>query len=112
MTSQSENKGQEDKAQEQNLDLRRILSNAYASLEAEKTTNSFNAYTFEEAMDAQIERIEGKGTPIRPNELDRISKIESELVQAVEKIKAMPPEMFNEKDEAQDVNTSEDQTGV
>lgn len=91
--------------QDRNTRLRRDLSNAYASLQGEQTSKSFSAYTFEEALDAQIERIEGEGTKLRPNLLERVDNIESRVLQAVNQIKEMPPEDFIQKDEEQDVNT-------
>ena len=94
-------------AQERNTELRRSLSNAYASLVGDKTNKSFSAFTFEEAMDAQIERIEGAGTELRPNLLDRVARIESRLVQAVEQAKQQAPETFQKPDSSRDVNTSE-----
>jgi uncharacterized protein YicC (UPF0701 family) len=94
-------------AQEQDLSLRlrRQVSNAYAAVRGEQTAKDFAAYTFEEALDAQIERIEGEGTQLRPNLLDRVTRIETELVSAVEEIKAMPPESFIEPNPDEDVNT-------
>ena len=71
--------GQREQVQNRNTRLRESLSNAFVALQAEKTTQSFSAFTFEEALDAQIERIEGAGTQLRPNELDRISRILSQV---------------------------------
>ena len=89
-----------------NSKYRRDLSNAYAALLGDQTRRSFAAFTFEEALDAQIERIEGEGTQIRPNLLDRVSRIESLAVQAVDQIKALPPDNFLKPDPSSDVNTA------
>lgn len=83
------------------------LNDAYAQLESEKAIQSFNAFTFEEALANQIERIEGESTKIRPNELDRTERIYQNLVKAVEELKQVPPEKFLTKDNARDVNTPE-----
>lgn len=97
--------GQEESVQDRNTRLREVLSNAYAALQAEKTVQSFGAFTFEEAMDAQIERISGKGTQLRPNELDRVSRILNQVRDAVTQVKALPPESFAKPKEGEDVNS-------
>jgi len=87
---------------------RMALNDAYAQLESEKTTQTFNAFTFEEALDNQIEAIEGESTKIRPNELDRVDRIYFNLQNAVEVVKQVPPEQFLTPNEQNDVNTDED----
>lgn len=94
--------------QDRNSRLRESISRAYARLLGEQVSKSFTAFTFEEALDAQIERIEGTSTKLRPNLLDRVKKIESEVVDAVKQIKALPPEEFTEVDTTLTVNTKED----
>lgn len=95
------------KDQTQNLELRKSLNNAYAFVEGQKSVQSFSAVTFEELMDQQIERLSGKGTASRPNAYDRITRISTDVQQAVAKIKSMPDDAFVESDTAQDVNTPE-----
>ena len=90
---------QEAAQQDEALRLRRMLSNGYAALLGAQTTQDFSRFTFEEAMDRQIERIEGKGTSLRPNLLDQVAKIKSELVNAVRQIKEMPPESFRDPED-------------
>ena len=104
---------QAEKNESQSLQLfhikqRRALDNAYGAVLAKQNINSFAAYTFEEAVDQQIERIEGKGTTIRPNLLDRVERIKSQLLQAVDVLKKVPPDHFLERDPAEDVNTDEE----
>ena len=103
-------KGKTESEQDLGLRLRRQLSNAYSALLGDQTIASFTAFTFEEAMDREIEHIEGEGTQIRPNALDRVTKIETELLKAVDELKALPPEAFIEKDEEDDVNTEKEVT--
>jgi hypothetical protein len=93
------------KAQQQNLEIREHLNDAYAALEGTKAVQSFSAFTFEDALDAQIERIEGSDTTLRPNELHRVNRIETRLLDAVTKIKALPPDAFVEPNRDRDVNT-------
>lgn len=96
---------EESKLQQYNLSQRRALNNAYAALEGQKNVMSFAAFTFEDAVDLQIERIEGTGSRLRPNELQRVDRIEQEMLKAVEELKEVPPENFLEHDEENDVNT-------
>lgn len=93
------------KAQEQNLALREALANAHAFVIGRQATQSFASLSFEDLADQQIERIEGAGTKLRPNELDRLDKIERDLSNAVAQIRALPPEAFVAPDEDRDVNT-------
>ena len=86
---------------------RQAINDAFAQLEGEKTVQSFNAFTLEEALDLQIERIEGESTRIRPNELDRTERVYQNLTTAAEELKKIPPEMFLSKDSSRDVNTPE-----
>jgi hypothetical protein len=89
---------------------RMALSDGYAELESEKHSKSASAFTFEEALDAQIQEIEGLSTKVRPNKLDRVEAIYNNVVDAVEHLKNIPPEQFLSEDEDRDVNTSEDGT--
>lgn len=101
--------GQKETVQNRNTRLREALSEAYAALQAEKTTQSFSAFTFEEALDSQIERIEGAGTQLRPNELVRVSRILNGVVESVKQIRVLPPESFAKPKEDEDVNAPEEQ---
>jgi hypothetical protein len=105
MVDTPKDKGQTESEQDLSLRLRRQLSNAYASILGEQTAKDFSAFTFEEAVDAQIERIEGEDTEMRPNLRNRVLKIKNETLKAVEEIKNMPPEAFIEKKEDEDANT-------
>jgi len=96
---------EEKSLQQFNLNQRRAINNAYAALEGQKNINSFSAFTFEDAMDLQIERIEGTGSKLRPNELERVDNIEQEMIKAVAELKDVPPEQFLKPDEDRDVNT-------
>ena len=98
-------KNEEERLQQFNLNQRRAINNAYAALEGQKSASSFSAFTLEEAVDLQIERIEGTGTRLRPNELERVDKIEQEMLKAVEQLKEVPPEQFLKADPDKDVNT-------
>jgi hypothetical protein len=91
--------------QSQNLAIREYLNNAYAAVEGQKAVQSFAAFTFEDALDQQIERIEGADTDMRPNELHRVDKVEANVLAAVAQVKALPPNAFVEPRDERDVNT-------
>lgn len=91
--------------QEQNLELRRAISDAYAFVEGQKLVQSFSAVTFEELLDQQIERIEGASTTQKPNEIDRVTRVEQDVISAVAKIKKMPDDAFRKTPEDNGVNT-------
>jgi hypothetical protein len=73
----------------------------------EQVSKSFAAFTFEEAVDAQIARIEVNVTKLRPCLLDRVDQIQNALTDAIKQIKAAPPESFVPRDPKTNVNTSE-----
>ncbi len=102
----NDDKNEEEQLQQYHMRQRQALNNAYAALEGQKTSQSFAAFTFEEAVDQQIELIEGSGTQLRPNELERVEKLKTELVSAVAQLKEVPPEQFLEPDADEDVNTA------
>lgn len=111
MPTDKQEQAQEEQDQARNTRFRESLANAYAALQAEKTIQSFSAFTLEEALDAQIDRIEGKGTKLRPNELDRVDRILNQVIQAVDQLKSLPPESFSKPDQSSDVNTPEQVNG-
>lgn len=85
--------------------LRTDIHNAYAFVEGQRFTQSFASFTVEEAMDAYVERLSGKDTPVRPNVINRTKAVAARVAAAVEKIKAMPADAFRAADPATDVNT-------
>lgn len=85
--------------------LRIDIHNAYAFVEGQRFTQSFASFTVEEAMDAFVERLSGKDTPVRPNVINRTKGVAARVAAAVEKIKAMPADAFRASDPATDVNT-------
>ena len=101
----SQQANQEAPSLDLNLELRRVLNQSVGAVLGRQTTESFYALTYEELADQQIERIEGKGTETRPNELERVNKIESDLINAVAQIRNIPPESFLLADPDRDVNT-------
>lgn len=103
--SPSQQANKEAPALDLNEELRRVLNQSIGAVQGRQTTESFYAVTYEELADQQIERIEGKGTETRPNELERVNKIESDLLNAVAQVRTIPPENFLLADPSRDVNT-------
>lgn len=95
----------DDSTQNQNLELRQALNDAYAFIEGQKTVQAFAAVTFEELLQEQNDTLTGPDTESRPNAFNRITKLSNAVQQAVEKIKAMPPTAFVESDPTTDVNS-------
>lgn len=103
--AKEQDKGVNDTGQSRNIRQREALSNAYAALVGQQNIQGWTAFTVEEALDAQIERIEGKSTSKRPNELERVDRIEQETLAAIAALRDTPPEQFIESSSDQDVNT-------
>ncbi len=108
-TGNQQEQEQNQSAQQTNVDIRYHLSNAYAFIEGQKSSQTFSAFTPEEAHDRFIERIEGKSTPFRPNVLERIDRVVQNVSSAVAQVKALPSEAFRRPTE-DDVNTPEETT--
>lgn len=100
-----EQQGQERQQLSRNRKLRDALNNAFAAVESDRYTTTAVSFSFEEAVDQQIQRIERGGSKIRPNELERVDAVEQNIIRAVEQIKQVPPEFFLARDPRRDVNT-------
>jgi predicted DNA-binding protein len=101
----TKDKATEEKLQNEADDLRGSIEAGVAFVEGQKAIQSFSAFTVEDAIDAYIERIEGADTDARPNVLNRIKKVTSEVVSAVARSRSLPPEAFREKKPGKDVNS-------
>jgi len=105
----NEKNANDDEAKEELSDqLRRSVASAYAFVQGQETTESFSALTFEECLDAQIQRIEGPGTDIRPNVLDRIKKVKEDILSAISQIKQLPDSFFKTPNDGEDAVTSQE----
>lgn len=96
---------QESASIDQNEKLRRVLNQALGAVLGRQLTESFSAITYEELASAQIARIEGVGTAVRPCELEQVDRIEADLLNLVEQVRNRPPEDFLSSDASRDVNT-------
>jgi len=102
----SQSQVDEQAKQDANMKLREALNDAYGALEAQKSVQSFVAFTFEEAMQNQLDRLTGTSTRLRPNELDRVTRIVQNVTTAISIVRQTPPEAFLDPSEARDVNTA------
>lgn len=91
--------------QDLNIELRRVLNDAYGFVVGQQATQAFGAVTYEQLADQEIERIVGAGTSLRPNEIDRIQKMEQDLTSMIQQIRDIPPERFILANQDSAVNT-------
>ena len=92
--------------QQANIDLRVALSDAYAAVESAAGTQSFAAYTLEDALQDQINAISGKtNNQNRPNLQDQVTAIVQNLTQAISTMATLPSNFFGTADPSLDVNT-------
>jgi hypothetical protein len=94
--------------EDEKIELRRVINDAYAFVLGRQATQTFGALTYEELADQQIERIEGTGTVLRPNELARVDRVEQDLKNLINQIRDIPPERFVLSNPDRDVNTTPD----
>lgn len=99
---------QDDASQDETIRQRLEISNGYAALLGEQTNQTFAAFTFEEALDQQIEAIQGAGTDAHPNQLGRVARIKAQLIGSVDQVLKLDPSQFNKLTD-QTVNTPPDQ---
>jgi len=100
-------KNEEYRLQSTHLKQRRAINDAYAMLLAQDAVQSFSSYTFEEALQDQLDKIENDDRQERPSELKRVERIEQSLVTAAKEIKKIPPDQFQLPNRKRDVNTTE-----
>jgi hypothetical protein len=84
----------EAKQRQLNLQMRQVMSDAYTFVRSREYTETVANITYEELLDAAIDRIEGsKGrSDVRSTRLDRVQKLKEQLSTAVATIKARPPQ--------------------
>lgn len=109
-TKQKQNAAKQSPAKKQgklNLQMREVIGGAYAFVRGRQYTETVANITYEELLDAAIDRIEGvKGrSDIRGTRLDRVEKIKAEISQAVDTVKSLPPSQWQLQN---DESTSEE----
>jgi hypothetical protein len=68
-------------------EARNALAKATNALQGAALARSLQAMTFEEAVDAYIQSVEGPSTQVRPNKLDRIARVASGVTKTAEILK-------------------------
>lgn len=97
-----------------NLQMREVIGRAYSFVRGKQYTETIANITYEELLDAAIDRIEGtKGrSDVRGTKLDRITKIKEEISNAVDTVKKLPPAQWqlqnDESISAQDAMNTEE----
>ncbi len=84
-----------------NLQMREIIGSAYAFVRGCQYTETVANITYEELLDAAIDRIEGlKGrSDVRATKLDRVEKIKMDISSAVDTVKKLPPSYWELQNE-------------
>lgn len=84
-----------------NLQMREVIGRAYAFVRGRQYTETVANITYEELLDAAIDRIEGtKGrSDVRATKLDRVDSIKQEISQAVDTVKSLPPNSWQLQNE-------------
>jgi hypothetical protein len=105
-TQSNKEKRADEKLEKFHLTQRQVINRAYGSLQGRANADTFRAFTFEEALDAHIEEIEGETySQAHPNKLDRVSQMKNDIVRIAEELKTQPPETFALADDEDNVNT-------
>lgn len=88
--------------------LRLAINNAYAFIKGCEATSSFVATSFEELMQKQMDRLQGKNLSGR-SAPDRIQSFRDNLTSAINQIKSSASDQFNYPDQnnANSVNTTQ-----
>lgn len=86
-------------------EYREPLQAAYSFVEGQKVAQAFAARTPEDCYDDFIERVAGPGRGARLNVLEKIARIKADVLAAVERVKALPPEAFRDPKPDEDANT-------
>ena len=115
-TSTSVSAQQQDQNAAMNQNMRQILNDAYAFVRGCDYNQTVANLTYEELLDAAIDRIEGTSAStgnVRSTKLQRIAKIKSDISSAVDTIRSKPPSawVMNNSDAVQpddNVNTPEE----
>ncbi len=75
-------------------EVRRSLQTSYAHIKSMEALTSFEALTFEEAADQEIERLSGTPASGRLSVRARIEKDAEQLRTVIKQLKALPDEAF------------------
>lgn len=104
---QEESQAQQDAADE----IRSALAAGFAFVRSREVVASVAAISFEESVDSAIKDIETDESDIRVSKLTAVRQMRQELVDAVDRARRMPPEMFETRSTQGAANTTIDGDG-
>ncbi len=86
---------------------REVTASVVGFVRSREITRAFTSLSLEELIDRRIARIEAPQDGQRPGALAQILKIKTDFVNAIEGIRATPPDAFRSPDPSTDANTSD-----
>jgi len=92
--------------EQQNIEFRRAIQSAYATVQAADATRGLGSVTYEELLQQQVDMIEGAGTDTRPNILQRIDRVEADILAVVSQVKELPADYVLQPDGQLVANTA------
>jgi hypothetical protein len=92
--------------EQQNLEFRRAIQSAYTTVQAAEASRGLGSVTYEELMQQQVDMIEGSGTDTRPSILQRIDRVEADILAVVGQVKELPVEYVLQPNGELDANTA------
>lgn len=85
--------------------FREIVSDVVGELRATEITRSFSSITMEELVDQHIHQLSETKSQGAPARLDRVKAVYDALVNNIEDMKSMDPELFDTRSGTDEVNT-------
>lgn len=86
---------------------REVTAAVVGFVRSREVTRAFTSISLEELIDRRIERIEHPQKGDRPGMLAQLLTIKTNFENAIEGMKATPPDAFRAPDPASDANTSD-----
>jgi hypothetical protein len=87
-------------------EFRRVTAFAVGELRSQEVRNTYSSISLEELTDQQIERLLESEDPLNPSRLQRLRQVRDSFANAIDAIKATPPEAFQRHDPENDANTA------
>lgn len=95
-----------EEAQNRTVSLRHTVAQAYAFVKGSEAIESFSSYTYEEALQQQVDRLEGKGDVLMAATA-QISQIQEDLSKVCDYLAEAPQTIEEALEETENVNTPE-----
>lgn len=91
---------------------REVTAAVVGFVRSQEITRAFTSISLEELIDRRITRIEAPQDGDRPGALARLLKIKTDFENAIEGIRATPPDAFRAPDPSTDANTPDSTTST